>query len=101
MTRALPIKVNRQAKNQREEGPDLYVWGSGNLIQTRLKHDLVDELWLIIFPVTLGLNKRLFAEGRIPAAFKLTDSNVSPLGVIVANFKRAGEVNTGPPIEKS
>ncbi len=78
-----------------EDGPDLHVWGSGNLIQTLLKHDLVDELWLKIFPITLGPGKRLFAEGTIAAAFKLTDSKVSPLGVIVADYKRAGEVKTG------
>ncbi|RJX27758.1 MAG: dihydrofolate reductase [Desulfurivibrio sp.] len=77
------------------DGPDLHVWGSGNLIQTLLKNDLVDELWLKIFPVTLGPGKRLFAEGTIPAAFKLTDSQVSPLGVIFAKYKRAGEVMTG------
>ncbi len=82
-------------KLKSEDGPDLHVWGSGNLIQTLLKHDLVDELWLKIFPVTLGPGKRLFAEGTIPAAFTLTDSKVSPLGVIVANYKRAGEVKTG------
>jgi dihydrofolate reductase len=82
-------------KLKSEGGPDLHVWGSGNLIQTLLKHDLVDELWLKIFPITLGPGKRLFAEGTIPAAFKLTDSNVSPLGVIVANYTRAGEVKTG------
>jgi dihydrofolate reductase len=82
-------------KLKSEDGPDLHVWGSGNLIQTLLKHDLVDELWLKIFPITLGPGKRLFAEGTIPAAFKLTDSKVSPLGVIFANYKRAGEVKTG------
>ena len=82
-------------KLKSEDGPDLHVWGSGNLVQTLLKHDLVDELWLKIFPITLGPGKRLFAEGTIPAAFKLTDSKVSPLGVIVANYKRAGEVKTG------
>jgi len=78
-----------------EDGPDLHVWGSANLIQTLLKHDLVDELWLKYFPLTLGSGKRLFVGGTIPAAFKLTDSKVSPLGVIVANYKRAGEVKTG------
>jgi len=78
-----------------EDGSDLHIWGSGNLIQTLLKHDLVDELWLKTFPITLGPGKRLFAEGAIPAAFKLTGSKVSPLGVIVANYKRAGEVKTG------
>jgi dihydrofolate reductase len=82
-------------KLKSEGGPDLHVWGSGNLIQTLLKHDLVDELWLKIFPIALGSGKRLFAEGTIPAAFKLTDSKISPLGVIVANYKRAGEVKTG------
>jgi dihydrofolate reductase len=71
------------------------MYGSGNLIQTLLKHDLVDELWLKIFPVTLGKGKRLFAEGTIPAAFKLTDSKVSPKGVIIATYKRAGKVKTG------
>jgi len=82
-------------KLKSEDGPDLHVWGSSNLIQTLLKHDLVDELWLKIFPVTLGPGKRLFAEGTIPAAFNLTDIKVSPLGVIVANYKRVGEVKTG------
>jgi len=77
-----------------EDRPDLHVWGSGNLIQTLLKHDLVDELWLKIFPITLGPGKRLFAEGMIPTAFKLTDCKVSPLGVIVANYKLDGEVKT-------
>jgi dihydrofolate reductase len=82
-------------KLKSEDGPDLHVWGSGNLIQTLLKHDLVDEFWLKIFPITLGSGKRLFADGTSPAAFTLTDSKVSPLGVIFANYKRAGEVKTG------
>jgi dihydrofolate reductase len=73
----------------------LQVHGSGNFIQTLLKNDLVDELWLKTFPVTLGSGKRLFAEGTIPAAFTLTDSKVSPRGVIFANYKRAGKVETG------
>jgi len=71
------------------------VHGSGNLIQTLLKNDLVDELWLKIYPVVLGTGKRLFAEGTIPAAFTLQDSKTSPNGVIVANYKRAGQVKTG------
>ncbi|HDR17102.1 MAG TPA: dihydrofolate reductase [Desulfobacteraceae bacterium] len=82
-------------KLKSEDGLDLRVWGSGNLIQTLLKNDLVDELWLKIFPITLGPGKRLFAEGTIPAAFELTDSKVSPLGVIFVKYKRAGEVKTG------
>ncbi len=77
------------------EGSDIQVHGSGNLIQTLLKHDLVDELWLKTFPITLGMGKRLFSEGTIPAAFTLKDSLVTPNGVIFANYERAGEVKTG------
>ena len=82
-------------KIKSQNGPDLQVYGSGNLSQTLFKHDLVDELWLKIFPITLGSGKRLFAEGTIPMAFKLIDSKVSPKGVIFANYERAGEVKTG------
>jgi dihydrofolate reductase len=80
---------------KQQDGPLLQVHGSGNLIQTLLENDLADELWLKIFPVTLGKGKRLFAEGTIPAAFELTDSQTSPKGVIYANYKRSGEVKTG------
>ncbi|HTL46936.1 MAG TPA: dihydrofolate reductase family protein [Verrucomicrobiae bacterium] len=82
-------------KLRKQNGPELHVYGSGDFIQTLLKHDLIDELWLKIFPVTLGKGKRLFAEGAIPAEFTLTDCKVSPSGVIFANYKRAGEVKTG------
>lgn len=82
-------------KLKNSEGSDIQVHGSGNLIQTLLKHDLVDELWLKTFPVTLGNGKRLFGEGTIPATFTLTDSLVTPNGVIFANYERAGEVKTG------
>lgn len=87
--------ISELKKLKASKGTDLQVHGSGNLIQTLLKYDLVDELWLKIFPVTLGQGKRLFAEGTIPASFTLTESNISPKGVIIANFKRAGEVKTG------
>lgn len=87
--------VSKIKKLKEQDGPDLQVYGSGNFVQTLLKHDLADELWLKIFPVTLGSGKRLFAAGTSPAAFKLTESKVSPLGVIFANYKRAGEVKTG------
>lgn len=87
--------VEKIQELKKQDGPDLYVHGSGNLIQTLLRHDLVDELWLKIFPVTIGAGKRLFAEGTIPVAFKLTDSKVSPSGVIIANYLRVGEVKTG------
>ncbi len=78
-----------------EDGPMLQVWGSGKLIQTLLKNDLVDELRLRIFPVTIGTGKRLFAEGTIPAAFELIDSQALPSGVILANYKRLGDLKTG------
>ncbi len=78
-----------------EEGPILQVHGSGKLIQTLLKNDLIDELRLRIFPVTLGTGKRLFAEGTIPAAFELIESKAFPNGVIIANYKRSGEIKTG------
>lgn len=83
----------RKLKNS--EGTDIQVHGSGNMIQTLLKHDLVDELWLKTFPITLGMGKRLFGEGTFPAAFTLTESSVTPSGVIIANYKRAGDVKTG------
>ncbi len=80
---------------KQEDGPDLQVHGSANFIQTLLEYDLVDELWLKIFPVVLGKGKRLFGSGAIPAAFTMVESKSSPSGVIIANFKRAGEVKTG------
>lgn len=87
--------VNGLKKIKKQGDRDLQVHGSGNLIQTLLKNDLVDELWLKIFPVTLGSGKRLFNKGTIPAAFKLIESKTSPSGVIIVNYKRAGKVNTG------
>ena len=87
--------VQEIKKLKQQEGPELQVHGSGTLIQTLLEHDLVDEFWLKIFPVTLGKGKRLFDKGTIPAAYTLVDSKSSPNGVIVANLKRAGEVKTG------
>lgn len=80
---------------KQQDGPMLQVHGSGKLVQTLLGNDLVDELWLKTFPITLGKGKRLFAEGTMPAAFELMDSRTSPSGVIFANYKRAGEVKTG------
>lgn len=77
------------------EGPMLQVHGSSNLIQTLLKNDLVDELWLKIFPLTLANGKRLFGEGTIPAGFKLIESKTSPSGVIFASYKRDGDIKTG------
>ena len=82
-------------KLKSQDGAMLQVHGSSGLIQTLLKNDLIDELWLKIFPVTLGAGKRLFGDGALPAAFTLEESKTTPKGVIVASFKRAGEVKTG------
>ena len=80
---------------KQQPGPDLHVYGSANLLQTLFKHDLVDELWLKIYPLTLGSGKRLFTDGTIPAAFKVTESKISPNGIIIVNYERAGAVTTG------
>jgi dihydrofolate reductase len=77
------------------EGSDIKVWGSSKLVQLLMKNDLVDELWLLIYPLTLGKGKKLFDDGAFPAAFTLIESSVTPTGVIIANYKRAGEVKTG------
>jgi dihydrofolate reductase len=77
-------------KIKQQPGPNLNVWGSGNLLQTLLKHDLVDVFWLMIYPITLGGGKRLFAEGTIPTAFKVTESIVGSNGVMIVNYERAG-----------
>jgi dihydrofolate reductase len=82
-------------KLKASEGSDIQVWGSAEVVQLLLKNDLVDELWLMIHPLTLGTGKKLFAGGPFPAAFTLKGSTVTPGGVIIANYQRAGEVKTG------
>ena len=83
------------AEIKQQPGPDLNVWGSGNLLQTLIKHDLIDGFWLMIYPITLGGGKRLFADGTIPATFQVTESQICPSGVIVVNYERAGAVLKG------
>jgi dihydrofolate reductase len=87
--------VGKIAQLKQEDGPELQVHGSGNLIQTLLKNDLVDEFWLKTYPIVLGTGKRLFGEGTIPAAFRLSQSRSTPSGVIVSSYARAGEVKLG------
>jgi dihydrofolate reductase len=82
-------------KLKNTEGSDIQVWGSGKLVQLLLKNDLIDELRLKIHPLTLGTGKKLFDNGTIPAAFTLIEGIVTPSGVIIANYKRAGKVKTG------
>jgi dihydrofolate reductase len=77
------------------EGSDIQVWGSSELVQLLLKNDLVDELRLKIHPLVLGKGKKLFDDGAAPAAFTLTDSVITPKGVVIATYERAGEVRTG------
>ncbi|WP_298390899.1 dihydrofolate reductase family protein [Hydrotalea sp.] len=82
-------------KLKNSKGSDIKVWGSSKLVQLLLKNDLVDELWLLIYPLTLGQGKKLFADGAIPTAYTLVESIVIPSGVIIVNYKRIGEVRTG------
>ena len=82
-------------KLKQQDGPMLQVHGSSSLVQTLLANDLVDELWLKIFPVTLGKGKRLFGGGTIPAAFKLIEAYNTPSGVILAAYKREGDLQLG------
>jgi dihydrofolate reductase len=82
-------------KVKASKGSALQVWGSSELIQLLLKNDLVDELWIITYPLTLGQGKKVFKAGAIPAAFRLLESTVIPSGVIAAHYQRAGKVKTG------
>ena len=85
----------REIKHQ--DGPDIYVMGSADMLQTLFKNDLVDEMELMIIPVTLGHGKRLFQDGTIPAAFKVTSSRIAPKGIICVTYERDGDVKTGAP----
>jgi len=87
--------AEKVANLKQQDAPDLHVYGSSILLQTLIKHDLVDAYWLKIYPITLGSGKRLFADGTIPASFKVTDSKISPSGIIVVNYERAGGLITG------
>ena len=78
-----------------QDGPELQVHGSGNLIQTLLRHNLVDEYRLWIFPVVIGSGKRLFADGTLPRTWRLTASSATSTGALIASYERAGEVSTG------
>ncbi|TIT22260.1 MAG: dihydrofolate reductase [Mesorhizobium sp.] len=80
---------------KQEDGPDLLIQGSSELIQTLLANDLIDEISLLISPLVLGKGKKLFGRGTIPAAFKLTRSQTSTTGVLMASYERSGEIKTG------
>ncbi len=86
--------AQKVANLKQQQGPDIHVWGSSKLIQTLIKHNLVDTFWLMIYPITLGTGKRLFADGTIPMMFKVTESSVTPSGVIVVNYERASALDS-------
>jgi len=83
------------AKLKQEDGGDIHVSGSGGLVQTLLRHDLVDEFRLLLFPVLVGAGKRLFADGTIPRSLELVDSTTSGTGVMICSYRRKGELETG------
>ncbi|RWL92092.1 MAG: dihydrofolate reductase [Mesorhizobium sp.] len=90
-----PDIVARLKEIKQEDGPDLLIQGSGDLIQTLLANGLIDEIRLMIFPLLLGKGKRLFGDNAVPAAFKLVKSQATTTGVIMATYERAGEIRTG------
>ena len=83
------------AKLKQEDGPELQVHGSANLIQTLIRNDLVDRYRLWVFPVVVGSGKRLFADGTVPSGLKLVDNRVSTTGVVIGTYEPAGEIVTG------
>ncbi|MGO4637968.1 dihydrofolate reductase family protein [Mesorhizobium sp. 2RAF45] len=87
------VAALRRLKQQ--DGPDLLIQGSANLIQTLLANGLIDEIRLMIFPLLLGKGKRLFGDDAMPAAFKLVKSQTSSTGVIIATYERSGEIEVG------
>jgi dihydrofolate reductase len=78
-----------------EDGPELQVHGSGDLMQTLLRHNLIDRFRLWIFPLVIGSGKRLFSDGTIPSGLKLVESAVSTTGVMIGTYEPAGEIVTG------
>ena len=86
--------VDQLKKLKEEDAPDLWVWGSGDLIQTLFKENLIDRMHLFIYPITIGTGKKLFANGTQPQNFKLTESKISTTGVIFATYEPAGPLKT-------
>jgi len=89
--------AERVSELKQTDGPDIHVMGSADMLQTLFRHDLVDALELMIIPVTLGTGKRLFQDGTIPVAFKVTSSQVAPKGIVCATYERDGDVESGSP----
>ena len=89
--------AERVRELKQTDGPDIHIFGSADMLQTLFKADLVDAMELMIIPITLGIGKRLFQNGTIPASFKVTNSKVAPKGIISATYERDGDVKTGAP----
>jgi dihydrofolate reductase len=89
--------AERVGELKQTDGPDIHIMGSADMLQTLFKADLVDALELMIIPVTLGMGKRLFQDGTIPASFKMKDGRVSPNGIFIASYERDGDLRTGAP----
>ncbi len=87
--------VQQVAELKEQDGPEIQVHGSSDLIQTLLANDLIDEFRLMIFPIVLGKGKRLFGDGTVPRTFTVMDASTSSTGVVMATYERAGEVETG------
>ncbi len=85
--------VSELKKLKDSDGPDLWVWGSGNLIQTLLEHTLIDQMHILTYPITLGSGKKLFAEGTQPQHFKPVDSKITPTGIIYAKYEPSESLN--------
>lgn len=90
-----PDAVEAVRKLKAEDGPNLVTQGSTDFLQSLLRNDLADELYISIFPVMLGKGKKLFGDGPVPAGFKLVSSDVSDKGVIMTKYERSGDVETG------
>lgn len=87
--------VKEIAKLKKQNGPEIQVHCSSDLIQTLLMHDLIDELRVWTFPLTIGTGKRLFGESTIPAGLKLLHCSISTTGVIIATYARGGMIKPG------
>jgi dihydrofolate reductase len=78
-----------------EPGDELQIWGSGNLLQTLLQHELVDRFRLMTFPLVLGFGRRLFNDGIRPATMHPVDLTVTDLGIVIGTYEPAGPVRHG------
>lgn len=86
---------------KQQEGDELFIWGSGNLAQTLMRHDLIDTFRILQFPVTLGSGRKLFGDGTMPGTFHVVSGTVTSQGIVITTYERAGELVTGSVDERS